>query len=199
LLLLLLHKENFEMVAYDQYYLTENLFGKPYPELMEFFDQFPKKGKVLDVGCGQGRDAVPIAGMGYSVVGIDNSKVGIDQMNQIAKTKNLDLSGKIADIYTFDQYQEFDVILLDSMFHFAKKDKKKELSLIQKIVNEVSRDVIIIICIQDSGKKVDTLNQALDLHGSLVRLVNKKFVYTFEDQESGHKSATNYQMIAVKK
>jgi 2-polyprenyl-3-methyl-5-hydroxy-6-metoxy-1,4-benzoquinol methylase len=187
------------MVAYDQYYQTENLFGKPYPELMEFFDQLPKKGKVLDVGCGQGRDAVPIAGMGYSVVGIDNSKVGIDQMNQIAKNKNLDLSGKIADIYTFDQFHEFDIILLDSIFHFAKRDKEKEQDLIRKILNELRKGAILIICIQDTGKKVATLNVTLDYKVTLVRLEDRKLIYTYQDQESGHKSETNYRMIVVQK
>lgn len=185
------------MVSYDQYYQTENLFGKPYPELMEFFDQFPKKGKVLDVGCGQGRDAVPIAGMGYSVVGIDNSKVGIDQMNQIAKTKNLDLSGKIVDIYTFDQFQEFDFILLDSMFHFTKKDKEKEQGFIKKILNGLRKEAILIICIQDTGEKVAIVNETLDYKGTLVRLEDKKLIYTYQDQESGYKSETNYRMIVV--
>ncbi|MCB0845307.1 MAG: methyltransferase domain-containing protein, partial [Bacteroidetes bacterium] len=79
-------------VPYDKYYLTENLFGKPYPELIEFFSQNPQKGKVLDLGCGQGRDAIALARLGYSVTGIDNSKVGIEQMNQVAQTEKLNLS-----------------------------------------------------------------------------------------------------------
>lgn len=80
-------------VTYDKYYLTENLFGKPYPELIEFFADYPRKGKVLDLGCGQGRDAIALARLGYSVTGIDNSKVGIDQMNQFGQNENLDLVG----------------------------------------------------------------------------------------------------------
>lgn len=35
-------------VTYDKYYQTENLFGEPYPELIEFFAEYPRKGKVLD-------------------------------------------------------------------------------------------------------------------------------------------------------
>lgn len=45
-------------VAYDKYYQTANLFGEPYLELIEFFSEYPMKGKVLDLGCGQGRDAI---------------------------------------------------------------------------------------------------------------------------------------------
>lgn len=39
-------------VTYDKYYQTENLFGDPYPELIKFLTDYPKKGKVLDLGCG---------------------------------------------------------------------------------------------------------------------------------------------------
>ena len=72
-------------VTYDKYYKTENLFGQPYPELLAFFTEYPKKGNVLDLGCGQGRDAIPLARLGFDVTGIDNSSVGIAQMNRIAK------------------------------------------------------------------------------------------------------------------
>ena len=63
--------------SYDTYYQQENLFGKAYPELLAFFNQFEGKGKVLDLGCGQGRDAIPLARMGFEVRAIDSSQVGI--------------------------------------------------------------------------------------------------------------------------
>jgi len=72
-------------VTYYKYYEAENLFGEPYPELIEFFAEYPRKRKVLDLGCGQGRDAIALARLGYSVTGIDNSRVGIDQMNEIGQ------------------------------------------------------------------------------------------------------------------
>jgi SAM-dependent methyltransferase len=87
---------------------------------------------VLDLGCGQGRDAIALARLGYSVAGIDNSKVGIEQVNQIGEIENLNLVGQVGDIYSFDRFADFDIVLLDSMFHFAKKDKEKEIGLIQK-------------------------------------------------------------------
>ena len=81
---------------------------------------YSKKGKILDLGCGQGRDSIALARIGYNVTGIDNSKVGIEQMNQIAESESLTLTGKVTDIFEFDNFAEYDFILLDSMFHFAK-------------------------------------------------------------------------------
>ncbi len=186
-------------VTYDNYYKTENLFGKPYPELIEFFVEYPKKGKVLDLGCGQGRDSVPLARIGYIVTGIDNSKVGIEQMNRIAETESLTLTGKVTDIFKFDNFSEYDFILLDSMFHFLKNDKKKETDFIKRIFSEIKKGCLVIFCIQDTGEKIKILNEIIDFEKDLNRLINKKFEYFFENKENGHKSKTDYRMIVIQK
>ncbi|MGB0863133.1 MAG: class I SAM-dependent methyltransferase, partial [Saprospiraceae bacterium] len=111
-------------VSYDEYYQTEHLFGEPYPELIDFFTKEIKSKKVLDLGCGQGRDAIALAKLGFDVTGIDISKVGIDQMNVIATSNNLSLKGFIADIFLFDDFEKYDIVLLNSMFHFSKNDKE---------------------------------------------------------------------------
>jgi len=186
-------------VTYDTYYQTENLFGKPYPELIDFFKKYPQKGKILDLGCGQGRDAIALTLMKFDVTGIDNSKVGIEQMNQIAKVKNLSLKGIVKDIYEYTEFNKFDFVLLDSMFHFQKKDKKKETDFIKRIISNVKKGCIIIFCIQDTGKKIEILNEVIESGVKLDKLIDKKFEYLFEDSESGHKSKTNYRLLAVKK
>ena len=35
-------------VTYDKYYQTENLFGRPFRELMDFFSEYPKKGRAYN-------------------------------------------------------------------------------------------------------------------------------------------------------
>jgi 2-polyprenyl-3-methyl-5-hydroxy-6-metoxy-1,4-benzoquinol methylase len=186
-------------VSYDKYYQTINLFGEPYPELIDFLTNYPKKGKLLDLGCGQGRDAIALAKLGYEVLGVDYSKVGIDQMNTIAKAENLKLQGIVTDIYKLESYDEFDIILLDSMFHFTKKDKLKEGALIQKIIAQIKQGSIMVVCIQDIRNKVQILNEFIVDDKTLKRLVDKKFNYSFEDSESGHQSLTPYHMIVIEK
>jgi 2-polyprenyl-3-methyl-5-hydroxy-6-metoxy-1,4-benzoquinol methylase len=186
-------------VAYDKYYRTENLFGEPYPELITFFANYPRKGKVLDLGCGQGRDAIPLARLGYDVTGIDNSKTGIEQMNQIGQDENLNIVGKVGNMYAYDRFSEFNFILLDSMFHFTKKDREKEMGLVKKIISELKPEALLIVCIQDTGDKVQILNQVINAKKNLKHLIDKKFKYIFEDRENGHKSETDYRMIIIEK
>lgn len=186
------------MVDYDIFYKTENLFGEPYTELIDFFKNYEPKGKLIDVGCGQGRDAIPLARLGYEVTGIDNSKLGIKQM--LNNNEGLKLTGLVEDIYKFDKYQDFDIVLLNSMFHFEKKDKKRETDLIIKIANAIKPRGIICICIQDTGSKVKILKEVFENSTLAFKVVNdSSLVYKYEDKESGHKSETKYTMYIVQK
>ena len=45
----------------------------PWPEVLAFARHLPRRSRVLDLGCGHGRHARPIAEMGHRVVGIDVS------------------------------------------------------------------------------------------------------------------------------
>lgn len=58
---------------------------------------------------------------------------------------------------------------------------------------------MLVVCIQDTGKKVEILNETIDFEKTLDRLVDKKFKYIFEDKGGGHKSETDYRIIVVRK
>ncbi|WP_416867167.1 MAG: class I SAM-dependent methyltransferase [Imperialibacter sp.] len=188
------------MADNDKYNETENLFGGPYTELVEFFKNHEPKGNLLDLGCGQGRDAIALARLGYEVTGVDNSKVGIDQMIGISNAENLKTTGLVSDIYDFDNYGDFDIVLLDSMFHFEQRDRQKEISLINKIANDLKTNGLICVCVQDTGSKVRILKGAISNSKPDFETVNdSSLVYRYEDDESGHKSTTKYCMYIVRK
>lgn len=188
------------MADYNKYYKTENLFGEPFVELIEFFENHKIKGKLIDVGCGQGRDSIALARLGYDVTGIDNSKLGIDQMTKKSDKENLKLTGLVGDIYKFDDFQDFDIILLDSIFHFEKRDRKRETDLILKIANKLEKGGLICICIQDTGSKVKILKDTIKNTKLDFKVLNdSSLIYKYKDKESGHKSETTYLMYIVKR
>jgi len=186
-------------VGYDKYYQTENLFGDPYPELIEFYAKLNKRGKLLDIGCGQGRDSIALARFGYHVTGIDYSEVGIKQLNKQAKNEGLLLEGFIENIYEFDNYQEFDYILLDSMFHFGKKEKDKESNLLRAIFQKAKIGALITICVQNNNYKTSTLKAIIKAFSFLKIFSSFETVYSFHDKESNHSSETKYLIITLQK
>jgi tellurite methyltransferase len=75
----------------------------PLPQIVDFFATFEQRnGRVLDLGCGQGRDALFIARKGHAVVGVDISATGIAQMLDEAAKEDRQVEGVIADIVGFE-------------------------------------------------------------------------------------------------
>ena len=147
---------------YDEYYRGNELFGKPYAALLEFFKQHEPKGTVLDLGCGQGRDSIPIGRIGYRVIGIDESELGLAQMNEVCKKEQIDVIGIKDDIYTYKITDDYDIILMDSMLHFYKNDIDQETSLVHRIASEMKQNGILCNCMIRGKKREQTYKRILD-------------------------------------
>ncbi|MGC9346424.1 MAG: class I SAM-dependent methyltransferase, partial [Candidatus Bathyarchaeales archaeon] len=63
---------------------------KPDFILVHFLDLL-SKGLVLDLGMGEGRNAIFLAQNGFDVEGIDISKTAVNRCLQLAKEKNVDV------------------------------------------------------------------------------------------------------------
>ncbi|MFV0409702.1 MAG: class I SAM-dependent methyltransferase [Paracoccus sp. (in: a-proteobacteria)] len=76
---------------YDALYgETSNALGEPTPIFFSFFKGFDRQNaRILDIGCGQGRDALFIARSGHRVTGVDISPTGIDDLNAAAAAEQL--------------------------------------------------------------------------------------------------------------
>ncbi len=58
-----------------------------------------KKGcKILDLACGYGRFAIPLAAMGYNVEGIDITPIFIEKAIDEAKKRNLNIEFSVGDM-----------------------------------------------------------------------------------------------------
>jgi len=78
----------------DRYGRQGNIWsGRPNPQLVAEVSSLAP-GTALDVGCGEGADAVWLAGRGWRVTGVDISSVALDRAASHAGT--LELSGSIA-------------------------------------------------------------------------------------------------------
>ncbi len=152
-------------ITYNKHYRQESYFGKPYPGLVEFFENYSDRNVVLDLGCGQGRDALFLGRIGYRVVGIDISDVGIQQLNKAAQQENIKVEGFVADIFSFGITNEYDIVLLDSMFHFYKNDVEKETRLLRRIMEETKSGGLICNFMQKGNKREKELKRIIKESG----------------------------------
>ncbi len=47
-------------------------------------DFFPREAKILDIGCGMGREAFALFDLGFSIIGIDISEEVIKQVTKLS-------------------------------------------------------------------------------------------------------------------
>lgn len=84
---------------WDARYASSDLVwgGEPNRYVTQYLAEVPP-GRAVDLACGQGRNAIHLAGRGWQVTGVDYSAVAIDRARQLAP----DITWICADIVTFE-------------------------------------------------------------------------------------------------
>ena len=92
------------MIYDDKYKETKDYFGKePVGILKEHYKKIDKSKLVLDIGTGQGRNALFLAKKGYEVDAIDESKVSIEIVSALAKKENVSINTYQGGFETFGE------------------------------------------------------------------------------------------------
>ncbi len=160
---------------YEKIYQEDsNACGSPFKEFVEFFEHFEKNpATVLDLGCGQGRDALFISRKGHQVLGVDLSETGVTQMLEAAHKEKLSIEGIVADVVEFETDAQFDVVILDRMLHLLPTDDEK-LLVLKKASECVLQEGFLLIA--------DTPKQKALLHSFFA---TKQDLWKIEKQTKG--------------
>ena len=90
----------------------------------EFLKLVPKDGKILDLGCGSGRDSMNFMKLGYEVTAVDGSK-------ELAKKASV-LLGKEVIVNTFEELELkekfYGIWACASLLHIKREDLKTVLN-----------------------------------------------------------------------
>ena len=100
------------------------LFGeKPIPFLVDNVHLL-RKGKVLDIAMGEGRNGVYLATQGFEVLGLDISEKGLEKAHNLAKKNKVTIATKVVDLESFTlEPNSYDVILCT---YYMQKDLFKQ-------------------------------------------------------------------------
>ena len=99
---------------WDKYY-QENVFknGKEPDLFLTHMLSRLKKGKVLDIGMGEGVNSVYLAKSGFTVKGVDASKVAVSRASEHAQSSNVQIETKNTDLDLFlFGLMEYDTIVM---------------------------------------------------------------------------------------
>lgn len=88
--------------------------------------RFSTEMKILDAGCGEGRNTVYFINEGYQVYGIDQNETAIQYCRFMAKSlnKNYDIHRfQVAGLEEIPFHQEaFDAVICSAVLHFAEDE-----------------------------------------------------------------------------
>ncbi|RDY27599.1 methyltransferase domain-containing protein [Romboutsia weinsteinii] len=103
--------------------LKGNYEEEPEHLLIEYIDLIDK-GKVLDLGVGNGRNSLFLSAIGYDVEGVDISDDNIKNYLEKSKELQLDVKGTVADIRKFEiKENEYSLIIVSWVLNFFRKNE----------------------------------------------------------------------------
>jgi SAM-dependent methyltransferase len=136
---------------YDRLYRENpHALGEPSKAFVEFFADYDQaNARILDLGCGQGRDALFIARLGHHVVGVDLSPAAISDLIRDAERETLPIEGVVADITTYTPTGQFDVVLVDRTLHML--DPKPRHNVLERLLHHVALSGDLLIADEPSN------------------------------------------------
>ncbi|MFA1739533.1 class I SAM-dependent methyltransferase [Lysinibacillus fusiformis] len=120
--------------------------NKPDENLVHYFEKemiFPSK--VLELGCGAGRNAIYLAKKGCSVVGVDLSENALEWAKKRISEEDVNVEFVCANIFDLDFQQEsFDFIYDSGCFHHIAPHRR--VSYIEIINRLLKQDGYFALC-----------------------------------------------------
>jgi tellurite methyltransferase len=86
-----------------------------------------KSLKVLDIGCGEGKDAVFLARCGYDVSAFDISETGIEKLKQLADKARVYINVFKANICDYRLDCKYDILFSSGVLHYIKPELRDEI------------------------------------------------------------------------
>lgn len=111
----------------ERYATDEFVYGtEPNAFLAAVAGQIPAGSRVLCLAEGEGRNAVFLAGLGHTVIAVDQSSVGLEKAQRLAAEKGVAIETVVADLAEFPIAPEsFDAVV--SIFCHTPPDLRKGL------------------------------------------------------------------------
>jgi tellurite methyltransferase len=114
----------------EKYSGKTNYWGiTPSPLCLKVLSMMPfdKRIKLIDIGCGEGRNAIFFARNGYEVTAFDSAMAGVEKTKHNAEQAGVQINVFQADLNEYRLKEKFDVIFSLAALHYIRPELKKEI------------------------------------------------------------------------
>lgn len=123
--------EQRKILDYDDRYKSDGYYWGTQPSNMcyEVMKICPpqKPLRLLDIACGEGKNAVFFARNGYSVTAFDAVDLALDKGRRLAEQVGVEVNFFQANLLDFRLDNDFDIIFCSGALHYIPQDLRKEI------------------------------------------------------------------------
>jgi SAM-dependent methyltransferase len=125
--------------------------GRPQPAIVRVASDGGFAGAVLDAGCGTGENALHIAALGLSVLGVDVAETALAQARAKARDRGIDAEFAAADALQLERLgRRFDTVMDCGLFHTFDGDERTGYVAGLASVTEQG-GTLYVLCFSDVG------------------------------------------------
>jgi SAM-dependent methyltransferase len=160
-------------------------------------------GRALDLGSGEGADAIRLALLGYEVDAVDLSPVATAKTARFAEEAGVVINAITADICDFDPPHTYDVVICNGVLHYIN-DKQ---STIERMQASTEKNGLNIISLWSTYTKLPSCHDIVpvfcdDEEGVVKKLYSdwrSEFIYYERDKlETAHSDLVAHRHSHIK-
>jgi ubiquinone/menaquinone biosynthesis C-methylase UbiE len=111
-------------------------------------------GAVLDAGCGTGENALHVASLGLSVLGVDVAETALAIARQKAHDRRIQVEFAVADALHLERLgRSFETVMDCGLFHTFDGDERP--AYVASLASVTERDgTLYVLCFSDEGSDI---------------------------------------------
>jgi len=165
--------------------------GRPQTEFVRVAKEGGIRGRVLDVGCGTGENAIFFAGFGHEAWGLDAAPLAIEKARRKAIERGAQVKFVLGDALRLDELgQRFDTITDCGLFHVFSDDDRK--AYVKSLKSGLKRSgTYVMLCFSDKEPadwggprrvSLDEIRKAFSRGWRVNYVKEARFSTTFNDE-----------------
>jgi SAM-dependent methyltransferase len=125
--------------------------GRPQPAIVRLAAEGGFAGAVLNAGCGTGENALHIASLGLSVLGVDVAETALAIARAKAVDRGIEVELAAADAFQLERLgRRFETVLDCGLFHTF--DAEERLEYVASLASVIEHDgTLYVLCFSDEG------------------------------------------------
>ena len=125
--------------------------GQPQPAIVRVASEGGFSGAVLDAGCGTGENALHVASLGLSVVGVDVAETALTIARSKADERGIHVAFVAADAFQLERLgRRFSTVMDCGLFHtFDSDERQRYVASLASVIEH--HGTLFVLCFSDEG------------------------------------------------